>query len=51
MSIENNHKQFKQWWSKAKNTLKCDEYDAFEVWQASANREGYRLVPVGEDKK
>ena len=48
MSIENNHKQFKQWWSKAKNTLKCDEYDAFEIWQASANREGCKLVPVND---
>ena len=46
MSIENNHKQFKEWWSKAKNTLKCDEYDAFEIWAASSNREGYKLVPV-----
>lgn len=50
MSIKNNHKQFKQWWSKAKNTLKCDEYDAFEIWSASANREGYKLVPIEPSK-
>ena len=28
------------------------EYErGFMAWQASANREGYKLVPVGEDKK
>lgn len=27
-------KEFKQWWVAAKNTLKCDEYDAIEIWLA-----------------
>lgn len=28
-------KEFKQWWSTAKYTLKCDEHDAMEIWLAS----------------
>lgn len=37
---------FEAWWDKAKHTFKCEYYDAYEIWQASASREGYKLVLV-----
>ncbi len=45
-----NREAFKKWWSTAKQTLKCDDYDAFWIWQASANREGFKLAPLEPTK-
>lgn len=46
MNLELERKLFLSWWYNAKRTLKCDEYDAFEIWLASVNRDGFKLVPV-----
>lgn len=50
MKIEEERKVFLEWY----NEDKFDEYQsiesiAFEAWLASANREGYKLVPVEKE--
>lgn len=42
------NKQFKEWWLIANQTLKCDQYDAYEIWQQAqkvAVPDGYVVVP------
>ena len=39
-------KEFKQWWATAKHTLKCDEYDAMEIWLAARSKQQRKIDEV-----
>lgn len=49
MNIEEQRKAFDKWVLKHPDNLDITKYEEnimFDAWQASANRQGYKLVPV-----
>ena len=49
MNLENERKAFDKWVLTHPDNLDLTAYEEnimFDAWQASANREGYKLVPV-----
>lgn len=53
MNIENERKLFEEWVAKNIASGKNQTWQdwCFDAWQASANRKGYKLVPVEPTKE